>query len=54
MYVDILVMGSDKTHVSNFITRMASVFKVRDMGAPSFFLGIETVPHREGLLLSQK
>ncbi|XP_031116520.1 uncharacterized protein LOC116020179 [Ipomoea triloba] len=33
---------------------MATEFKVRDMGAPTFFLGIETAPLQSGMLLSQQ
>ncbi|XP_031124215.1 uncharacterized protein LOC116026928 [Ipomoea triloba] len=33
---------------------MATEFEVRDMGSPSFFLGIETIPVESGLLLSQR
>lgn len=54
VYVDdILVMGSDSAHVSGLVSRMAAEFKVRDMGAPTFFLRIEMVSHNCGLLLLQ-
>ncbi|XP_019162223.1 PREDICTED: uncharacterized protein LOC109158784 [Ipomoea nil] len=55
VYVDdILVMGSDATRVRRLLTDLASEFKIRDMGAPSFFLGIETVSRDGGLFLSQQ
>lgn len=53
MYVDdILVMGSDSTSVSSLVSWMAVEFKVWDMGAPTFFLGIEMVSYSGGLLFS--
>ncbi|XP_019154322.1 PREDICTED: uncharacterized protein LOC109150801 [Ipomoea nil] len=55
VYVDdILVMGSDAYRVTRLLTDLASEFKIRDMGAPSFFLGIETVSQDSGLFLSQQ
>ncbi|XP_019190799.1 PREDICTED: uncharacterized protein LOC109185274 [Ipomoea nil] len=55
VYVDdILVMGSDSQRVSGIVAKLAAEFKIRDMGAPSFFLGIETVPLSDGVLLSQR
>jgi hypothetical protein len=55
VYVDdILVMGSDPAHVTALIDKLALEFKVRDMGVPSFFLGIETIPLSDGMLLSQQ
>ncbi|XP_019168524.1 PREDICTED: uncharacterized protein LOC109164441 [Ipomoea nil] len=37
-------MGSDSDLVMSLFNRLAEVFKVRDLGSPHFFLGIETVP----------
>lgn len=55
VYVDdILVMGSDSARVDNLVARMGREFKVRDISRPSFFLGIATVQHGDGLLLSQR
>ncbi|XP_019154593.1 PREDICTED: uncharacterized protein LOC109151130 [Ipomoea nil] len=55
VYVDdILVMGSDSHRVTGLVDRLAQEFKIRDMGPPSFFLGIETVPLSDGILLSQR
>ncbi|XP_019199896.1 PREDICTED: uncharacterized protein LOC109193509 [Ipomoea nil] len=47
-------MGSDPQRVSGIVAKLAAEFKIRDMGAPSFFLGIETVPLSDGILLSQR
>lgn len=54
MYVDdILLMGSDFVLVSSLLDKLSSVFKIRDLCSPKFFLGIETVTVDGGLLLSQ-
>ncbi|XP_019170412.1 PREDICTED: uncharacterized protein LOC109165898 [Ipomoea nil] len=55
VYVDdIIMMGTDATLVTTLLGRLASTFKIRDLGSPRFFLGIETVPFDNGLLLSQR
>ncbi|XP_019155152.1 PREDICTED: uncharacterized protein LOC109152023 [Ipomoea nil] len=46
-------MGFDPARVTELVMKMAREFKVRDMGRPSYFLGIETVAHGDGMLLSQ-
>lgn len=51
---DILVMRSDSVLISGLLTKMSTTFKIRDLGAPCFFLGIETVRTPDGLLLSQR
>ncbi|XP_019185290.1 PREDICTED: uncharacterized protein LOC109180255 [Ipomoea nil] len=47
-------MGSDGSRVTRFLAELASEFKIRDMGVPSFFIGIEKVPWNDGLLLCQR
>ncbi|XP_019164283.1 PREDICTED: uncharacterized protein LOC109160440 [Ipomoea nil] len=47
-------MGSDSDRVDALVSKLALEFKVRDMGVPSFFLGIETVQLSSGMLLSQQ
>ncbi|XP_019189247.1 PREDICTED: uncharacterized protein LOC109183636 [Ipomoea nil] len=47
------LMGSDSALMTDLIGKLALEFKVRDMGVPSFFLGIKTVPLSGGMLLSQ-
>ncbi|XP_019179905.1 PREDICTED: uncharacterized protein LOC109175110 [Ipomoea nil] len=47
-------MGSDSDRVTALIDKLALEFKVRGMGVPSFFLGIETVLLSGGMLLSQQ
>ncbi|XP_019175670.1 PREDICTED: uncharacterized protein LOC109170993 [Ipomoea nil] len=47
-------MGFDAARVRRLLFDLASEFKIRDMGAPSFFLAIETVSRDGGLFLSQQ
>ncbi|XP_019183680.1 PREDICTED: uncharacterized protein LOC109178506 [Ipomoea nil] len=55
VYVDdIIVMGHDARAVDTLLTRLATTFKIRDLGKPSFFLGIETVDIEGGIVLSQR
>ncbi|XP_019157452.1 PREDICTED: uncharacterized protein LOC109154022 [Ipomoea nil] len=55
VYVDdIIMMGNDVNLVNTLLQRLSSAFKIRDLGAPGFFLGIETVVVGDGLLLSQR
>lgn len=54
VYVDdIIVTGPSPTHLSNFITRLATKFSLKDLGSLSYFLGVEVIPHTHGVLLSQ-
>lgn len=50
---DILVIGSDSVLISSLLEKLLAAFKIRDLGALSFFLGFETVHTSDGLLLSQ-
>ncbi|XP_019180201.1 PREDICTED: uncharacterized protein LOC109175392 [Ipomoea nil] len=55
VYVDdIIMMGNDSALLTTLLARPSAVFKIRDLGTPTFFLGIETVPIDGGLLLSQR
>jgi len=38
---DILVTGSSKTLVQNFIQRISSIFALKDLGPLHYFLGVE-------------
>ncbi|XP_019171357.1 PREDICTED: uncharacterized protein LOC109166914 [Ipomoea nil] len=46
-------MGNDSELLASFLQRLSSTFKIRDLGTPSFFLGIEMLLVEGGLLLSQ-
>ncbi|XP_031101978.1 uncharacterized protein LOC116005883 [Ipomoea triloba] len=55
VYVDdIIMMGNDTTLIDTLLSRLSAVFKIRDLGTPGFFLGIETLAYNNGFLLSQK
>ncbi|XP_019160465.1 PREDICTED: uncharacterized protein LOC109157037 [Ipomoea nil] len=55
LYVDdILVMGIIQSIIDALLLKLSVAFKTRDIGSPSFFLGIENVAHDGGLVLSQK
>ncbi|XP_019200280.1 PREDICTED: uncharacterized protein LOC109193909 [Ipomoea nil] len=46
-------MDSDASLVNSLLTRLATAFKIRDLGKPGFFLGIETIEAEGGMVLSQ-
>ncbi|XP_019197569.1 PREDICTED: uncharacterized protein LOC109191379 [Ipomoea nil] len=55
VYVDgIIMMGNDTALLTTVLERLSVAFKIRDLGTPTFFLGIETVSVDGGLLLSQR
>ncbi|XP_031116906.1 uncharacterized protein LOC116020577 [Ipomoea triloba] len=55
VYVDdIIMLGNDASLIDDLLLRLSSVFKIRDLGTPSFFLGIETLTDGKGFILSQK
>ncbi|XP_031106171.1 uncharacterized protein LOC116010800 [Ipomoea triloba] len=47
-------MGSDQSLVSTLMAKLSATFRIRDLGVPGFFLGIETVHLDGSMLLSQK
>lgn len=54
VYVDdILIMGRDENLVTSVLHKLSATFKIRDLRSPHFFLGIETVQSKDGLVLSQ-
>lgn len=55
IYVDdIIVTGNNSLHVQNFITNLSRRFSLKDLGALSYFLGIEAHRTSSGLLLTQR
>ncbi|XP_031103191.1 uncharacterized protein LOC116006835 [Ipomoea triloba] len=55
VYVDdIIILGNDALLLDKLLARLSGTFKIRDLGAPGFFLGIETVSDSQGLILSQR
>ncbi|XP_019191784.1 PREDICTED: uncharacterized protein LOC109186308 [Ipomoea nil] len=47
-------MGNNASLVDTLLQHLSIAFKIRDLGAPSFFLGIETIKTGGTLLLSQR
>ncbi|XP_019198265.1 PREDICTED: uncharacterized protein LOC109192122 [Ipomoea nil] len=47
-------MGNDSALLTTLQQRLSTVFKIRDLGTPSFFLGIETISTDGDLFLSQR
>ncbi|XP_019186544.1 PREDICTED: uncharacterized protein LOC109181247 [Ipomoea nil] len=55
VYVDdIIMLGSSATLINTLLCYLATAFKIRDLGKPSFFLGIEMVDTSAGVILSQR
>ncbi|XP_019189004.1 PREDICTED: uncharacterized protein LOC109183378 [Ipomoea nil] len=54
VYVDdIIMMGNDSALIDTLLGQLSTAFKIRDLGTPHFFLGIENVPSGDGFVLSQ-
>ncbi|CAL2268722.1 unnamed protein product [Prunus armeniaca] len=54
VYVDdLIVTGSDKLFITKFLDTLAQRFSLKDLGSLHFFLGVEVIPTRSGLFLSQ-
>ena len=54
MYVDdIIITGNNPSTVQHFITLLSHQFSLKDLGALTYFLGIEVLPHPLDLILSQ-
>ncbi|XP_019158702.1 PREDICTED: uncharacterized protein LOC109155558 [Ipomoea nil] len=47
-------MGNDPTLINALLRRLLSTFKIRDLGTPGFFHGIETLMVDTGIMLSQR
>ncbi|XP_019177891.1 PREDICTED: uncharacterized protein LOC109173090 [Ipomoea nil] len=55
VYVDdIIMLGDDDVLIDRLLSKLATAFKIRDLGTPTFFLGIETLRVPEGMLLTQR
>ncbi|XP_065636783.1 uncharacterized mitochondrial protein AtMg00810-like [Quercus suber] len=54
LYVDdIIITGNDPSHISHLITAPSHAFELKDLGALSYFLGMQIVPTQFGLTLCQ-
>ncbi|XP_019161015.1 PREDICTED: uncharacterized protein LOC109157618 [Ipomoea nil] len=55
VYVDdIIMMGNDSALIDTLLRQLSTAFKIRNLGTPGFFLGIETLTTDSGLLLTQR
>ena len=55
MYVDdIILTGNSDALVSQFVEYLTQRFSLKDLGSLFYFLGVEVVSHRLGILLSQR
>ena len=55
VYVDDLILkGYNATKVNHFISILTQRFSIKDLGLLTYFLGVEVVPNKQGLLLSQR
>lgn len=53
MYVDYFILtGNNATLLNNFTTQLAVKFSIKDLGDPSYFLGMEVLPQSTRILLS--
>ena len=54
VYVDdIIITGNSSSQVSHLITALSQAFELKDLGALSYFLGIQIMPSRFRLTLCQ-
>lgn len=55
LYVDdILLTGSEESLLEELVKSLSNRFSMKDMGRPSYFLGIEMETHSEGQYLHQQ
>jgi hypothetical protein len=54
VYVDdLLLTGSTSQFLHQFMSELSNRFSIKQLGFPHYFLGIELIPSKDGLLLSQ-
>uniref|UniRef100_A0A2N9F5Y1 CCHC-type domain-containing protein n=1 Tax=Fagus sylvatica TaxID=28930 RepID=A0A2N9F5Y1_FAGSY len=54
VYVDDLILtGNNSTFVTSIIDQLGQKFSLKDLGPLHFFLGVEVIPTKEGLFLTQ-
>ncbi|KAJ9702853.1 hypothetical protein PVL29_004548 [Vitis rotundifolia] len=54
VYVDDLILtGNNSTFVASIIDQLGQKFSIKDLGSLHFFLGVEVIPTKDGLFLTQ-
>lgn len=54
MYVDNLTLtGNDNRLLHKFINQLSAKFSINDLGKLSYFISVEVLPTKHGILLSQ-
>ncbi|XP_070051722.1 uncharacterized mitochondrial protein AtMg00810-like [Nicotiana tomentosiformis] len=53
VYVDDIVITGNNNDMLNALTVLANRFSLKDLGHLNYFLGVEVIPHKDGLILSQ-
>ena len=51
---DIVITGSDSKDISSFKSFLHSQFQTKDLGMLKYFLGVEVMRSKQGILLSQR
>lgn len=55
IYVDDIIIPDDEVDFTHkFVNLLSQQFSLKDLGALSYFLGIEVIPHKQCVLLSQR
>jgi len=55
IYVDnIVIRGDDELEIENLKKKLQAIFKVKDLGAFKYFLGMEIARSRRGIFISQR
>ena len=54
VYVDDLILtGNNSTFVASIINQLGQKFSIKDLGPLHFFLGVEVIPTKKGLFITQ-
>ena len=54
VYVDdLIITGNNSSLIASFIQQLGDKFSLKDMGSLHFFLGVEVIPTKAGLFLTQ-